>query len=385
MSNQKSESKKENFEKTKNLITEFIGQDRILTVHRILIDFCDGDILGALFLSQIIYWAGKGIRKDGYFWKTYEEWEAETRINRKKLQRLKKKFETMGIIETKIKKAYGNPTTHYRLKWETFAEKLENFINEKRKTEIDKRALTDDEVDKTTYNKVDKRALSCNIEYPREYNREEEEDPSSPNFSNLENIKNSNNNNLKNPAPQNTPTPIPPESPEYAESSPVEKKEQVSPELEKENINNPPTSQTSPAEPSEALDSTNLNKAYKFWNFMNNSPITPKEKNIIKNILQKIDYKEFAKIIAFMRFDSYWFDKMFLPTILSKIETLQKQTKSAWLLPTFCEISKKQQERLKEKSQLQKQYKELFQAFQVSIDPELQKKIKEEEEARKNY
>jgi hypothetical protein len=95
-------------------IKNVVGQANILTIPRVFIDFL-GDLETALFLSQVIYWSDRGKQFGGWFYKTYQEWEQELGLNEYKVRKAKTKLENLGILQTKIKKADGNPTVHYKL------------------------------------------------------------------------------------------------------------------------------------------------------------------------------------------------------------------------------------------------------------------------------
>lgn len=74
-----------------------------------------GRLDAALFLSQIMYWEDKGGREDGYFYKSKKQWEQETLIPDSTLRKLERIFISEGWIETKLIKAHGKPTVHYRV------------------------------------------------------------------------------------------------------------------------------------------------------------------------------------------------------------------------------------------------------------------------------
>lgn len=97
-----------------SIIKELTGQSNILTMPRIFVELLE-DHEQALFLSQLIYWSDKGKLPGGWFYKTYDEWHEETLLTEYKIRKAKKRLEKLGIIETKIKKANGNPTVHYKL------------------------------------------------------------------------------------------------------------------------------------------------------------------------------------------------------------------------------------------------------------------------------
>lgn len=83
-----------------------------MTIPRVFIDYT-GDIESALFLSQLLYWTGKS--DDGWIYKTYAQWQAEIFIKEKKARSIKDSLETMGIIESKVKRVSGIATVHYKV------------------------------------------------------------------------------------------------------------------------------------------------------------------------------------------------------------------------------------------------------------------------------
>jgi hypothetical protein len=92
------------------LIRRLTGQANVLTIPRLLIDLT-GSIESALFLNQCIYWSDRTTRKDGYFYKTYAEWQAETGLSRRDLDSARKRC--AAWIDTKRTNANGAPTVHY--------------------------------------------------------------------------------------------------------------------------------------------------------------------------------------------------------------------------------------------------------------------------------
>lgn len=75
-----------------------------------------GDIEAAIYYQQLDFWAGKGGRKDGFIYKSKKDIEDETTLTRDKQDRIRKKLEALGWIETKVMKANGAPTLHFRTK-----------------------------------------------------------------------------------------------------------------------------------------------------------------------------------------------------------------------------------------------------------------------------
>jgi len=94
------------------LIKQLTGQANVLTIPKAFILYT-GSIEAALLLSQIIYWSDRGRRGDGWFWKSYKDWEDELCLSAKKLRKAVNVLKSMGIIKTKLQKANGNPTLHY--------------------------------------------------------------------------------------------------------------------------------------------------------------------------------------------------------------------------------------------------------------------------------
>ena len=104
-----------------NLIKSTCGQANVLTIPRLFIDIT-GDINAALFLSQCIYWSDKVRNVDGWFYKTADEWKAETSLSYDQLKRALKNCK--GIVETKIKRANSAPTIHYRVNFDLLTDTI---------------------------------------------------------------------------------------------------------------------------------------------------------------------------------------------------------------------------------------------------------------------
>lgn len=116
-----------------SIVKQFCGQSRTLTIPVPLLQFLEGDHLGTLYLSQIIFWA-EIMQKKGkaWFYKTDLSFAEEIYINPKSLQRLRSKFVNKGYIETKIKKLpNGDTALHYRLTDKLNQELTTFFMGEK--------------------------------------------------------------------------------------------------------------------------------------------------------------------------------------------------------------------------------------------------------------
>jgi hypothetical protein len=106
------------------LIKRISGQSNILTIPRIFIHLT-GDIKAALFLSQCVYWSDKTKREDGFFYKCAEEWEEETGLTRTELTGARKR--AADYVETKVMRANGAPTLHYRVDFDKLANSIFMF------------------------------------------------------------------------------------------------------------------------------------------------------------------------------------------------------------------------------------------------------------------
>jgi hypothetical protein len=108
-----------------SLIKQFAGQSNIITVPVVFIRYA-GTLEAALLLSQILYWSDK--TEDGWFYKSYREWDDEIALGEYDVRKAAKSLKAKGILETRLKKANGAPTVHYRLKEEHFSESILHFL-----------------------------------------------------------------------------------------------------------------------------------------------------------------------------------------------------------------------------------------------------------------
>lgn len=62
-----------------------------------------GSVTAGLFLSQAIYWTGKGFMEDGWFYKSREEWKNELGMSRKEQETARKKLRNEGVLEEHLR------------------------------------------------------------------------------------------------------------------------------------------------------------------------------------------------------------------------------------------------------------------------------------------
>jgi hypothetical protein len=115
-------------------IKSFAGEKNILAIPKSFIRFCDKDLYIGLFLSQIIYLSDKGNREDGYIYKSNKEWKEDYFLSDYAIRKAKKYLEEKDIIKTKLIKANGAPTTHYKLNTKKFTELFMKFLQNKEGT-----------------------------------------------------------------------------------------------------------------------------------------------------------------------------------------------------------------------------------------------------------
>jgi hypothetical protein len=121
-------------------IQEFLAWEQMsrdtIDVKKVYIDIAE-DLVAGILLSQIIYWylpdqEGKTklrVEKDGQLWlvKGREDWWEECRISPKQFDRAIAILQKKGLVEKKIFKFNGNPTTHIRLNFDVLIQYLSVF------------------------------------------------------------------------------------------------------------------------------------------------------------------------------------------------------------------------------------------------------------------
>ena len=112
-----------NYEAIKALIAQTSGQKNTLTIPKIYVELT-GDLTTALLLNQIVFYSDKSKRNDGYFYKTYKDWEQEILLTERQVRNSANKLKKMGLIETKLMKANGSPTVHYKLNYDKLVDSI---------------------------------------------------------------------------------------------------------------------------------------------------------------------------------------------------------------------------------------------------------------------
>lgn len=76
-----------------------------------------------LFMSQMLFWWGKG-RKEGWIYKTIEEFKEETTLSRHEQDTAIRKWKKLGVIKTKLEGI--PPKRHFQIN----TEKLKRVVDE---------------------------------------------------------------------------------------------------------------------------------------------------------------------------------------------------------------------------------------------------------------
>jgi len=96
--------------------------ERVIAFHPILAR-AGGSAGAGLFMSQLLYWVGKQADGDGWIYKTLEEWKAETCLTRSEVDRARRAWRDLGVLEEKYE---GLPRRlWYRVNLERLREVLE--------------------------------------------------------------------------------------------------------------------------------------------------------------------------------------------------------------------------------------------------------------------
>lgn len=112
-----------NYSKIRDIIRRMSGQENVFTVPKIYVEFT-GDITTAILLNQIVFLSDKSKRTDGFFYKTYDEWYEEVRLTKRQVSYSVKKLKELGLVETKLKRANGAPTVHYKLDYDKLLDSI---------------------------------------------------------------------------------------------------------------------------------------------------------------------------------------------------------------------------------------------------------------------
>lgn len=108
-----------------SLIRQLDREERVRANPDRKVEDVAADYETAILLDQILFWAPKSLDTQGWFYKTYEDWEAETELTISQLRRAADKLKGYGLIATEKRKLrartgepIGGPILHYRPDWD---------------------------------------------------------------------------------------------------------------------------------------------------------------------------------------------------------------------------------------------------------------------------
>jgi hypothetical protein len=112
-----------NYSAIREIVKRFSGQENVFTVPKVYVEYT-GDLTTAVLLNQIVFYSDKSKRTDGFFYKTYKEWEEEVCLSERQVRHSVNKLKDKGVVETKLMKANGSPTVHYRLNYDKLVDSI---------------------------------------------------------------------------------------------------------------------------------------------------------------------------------------------------------------------------------------------------------------------
>ncbi|ANK37590.1 hypothetical protein AOB58_788 [Staphylococcus sp. AntiMn-1] len=140
-----------------SVISKFSGQNNVIPIPVIYLEITE-DYPAAALLNQMVYWSDRTKRRDGYFYKSYQEWNEELYLSEYQVRRGTNKLKSLGLVETSLKKANGAPTLHYKVDTKEVSEwilkklKNGNLTNSRMDTEETQESLTEITTETTTEN-----------------------------------------------------------------------------------------------------------------------------------------------------------------------------------------------------------------------------------------
>ena len=122
-------------------IGESYGDKTLVLCPTAFVKLLHGNHKAAILLAQILYWSDRTKDPDGWFFKSYADWTAETGLSEAQVRRIvhgdrrtqqaQLTLSDLGV-ETKLKKvrSSGAPTVHYRVNQEQFLNALQAFMGQ---------------------------------------------------------------------------------------------------------------------------------------------------------------------------------------------------------------------------------------------------------------
>jgi hypothetical protein len=149
------------------------AQRDVIAVKRIYVDINDGDLIDGIMFSQIMFWHGFNletgkprmtIQRDGELWlaKRAKDWWDECRITERYSRDCIKRLAKRGLIIVRTWKFNDVPTTHLRINWPEFKNRVQSILqnpqigfDENRQMDLTKivKSITESTTEITTKNR----------------------------------------------------------------------------------------------------------------------------------------------------------------------------------------------------------------------------------------
>lgn len=150
-----------NYNTIRTIISQISGQENIVVVPKLFIKLT-GDLTTAVLLNQIVFYSDKSKRTDGYFYKSHKEWQEEICLTKRQVSYSTAKLKEMGLVDTKLMKANGAPTLHYKLDYDKLVDWIVTNCNNGKSQNVtmDCNNLSQSLTENTTENTT-KKKTSC--------------------------------------------------------------------------------------------------------------------------------------------------------------------------------------------------------------------------------
>lgn len=105
-----------------------VGQSNVITVHRPLVEFLDS-LEAAMLLGQLLYWTPRSIMR-GWIAKSDIDFQSELCLRRYSVRSARELLAGRNLIETDVRKWYGAPTQHYKVRMDELDKQWRGFIEQ---------------------------------------------------------------------------------------------------------------------------------------------------------------------------------------------------------------------------------------------------------------
>lgn len=110
------------------LLAQFSGNDSFLTIPKIYYRLTK-NLNKSLLLSQVIFYSDKSTYcQDGWFYKTYQEWQTEVFLSVRGMRDLFKELVNESLIEMRVAKVHGTRTPLFRPRLDNIAKAIEALL-----------------------------------------------------------------------------------------------------------------------------------------------------------------------------------------------------------------------------------------------------------------